>query len=161
VLPVIIFFGDACFWSTHLVEGGGAVIRQQVQLDDPAEIADILRRLPSAFPEALAELMRWRGESSETLAKKALYHKSTINRLRSEIDYVSSLDAIIAISIVLRLPPALYMVMIHKAGYVFNASKRHSVIQPLMLQAYLTKMDIYQFNEALSAYDVAPLKRGV
>ena len=90
MLPVIIFFGDACFWSTHLVEGGGAVIRQQVQLDDPAEIADILRRLPSAFPEALAELMRWRGESSETLAKKALYHKSTINRLRSEIDYVSS-----------------------------------------------------------------------
>ena len=86
------------------------MVRQQVELDDPAEIAGILRRLPSAFPEALTELMGWRGVSSEALAKKALYSKSTINRLRYEIDYVSSLDTIVAICIGLRLPPALFIV---------------------------------------------------
>jgi len=142
------------------LEGGGAVVRQQVELDDPAEIAGILRRLPSAFPEALTELMGWRGVSSEALAKKALYSKSTINRLRYEIDYVSSLDTIVAICIGLRLPPALFMFLIQRAGYIFNGSTRHGIIQQLLLQVYVFGMDIYQFNDALTAYGVAPLKRG-
>jgi DNA-binding Xre family transcriptional regulator len=161
VLPVIVFFAATPVLDTpSWLKGGGAVVQQQVRLDTPAEIAGILRRLPSAFPEALTELMRWRSVSSEALAKKALYSKSTINRLRSEIDYVSSLDTIVAICIGLRLPPALYMLLIQRAGYSFNGSTRHGVIQQLLLHVYVFEMDIYEFNEALTAYGVTPLKRG-
>ena len=135
------------------------MIRQQVLLDDPTEIAGLLRRLPSAFPEALVVLMKWRGVSSEALAKEALSSKSTINRLRKEPDYVSSMDTILAICVALHLPPAIYVILIQMAGHSFKASERHVIIQQLLPQAYYSDMDIYEFNEELSAYGVAPVGR--
>ena len=136
------------------------MVQQQVRIDTPAEIAGILRRLPSAFPEALAVLMKWRGLSSEALASAILSSRATITRLRSNPDYVTTLDTIVALCIGLHLPPTIYPILIQMAGHSFKASERHIAIQQLLPKAYYLGMDIYEFNDELSAYGYTPIGPG-
>jgi DNA-binding XRE family transcriptional regulator len=136
-------------------QGCGAAAPQRVHTDNAADIAEKLRRLPSAFPDALVELMKWRGCTVEALAEKALISRSTVVRLRNDVDYETNLELIIAICVALWLPPAIYTVLIQSAGYSFTASRRHVVYQQLLAQAYFAGMDVFQFNGALSEYGIS------
>jgi len=66
------------------------VVRQSVHTDSPADVVALLRRLSPAFPDTLAELMKWRDCTIEELAEKALTSRSTVGRLLNDADYESS-----------------------------------------------------------------------
>jgi transcriptional regulator with XRE-family HTH domain len=117
----------------------------------------MLRRLPPAFPDTLVELMKWRGCTIEELAEKALTSRSTVGRLRNDADYESSLDTIVRLSVALLLPPAIYPDFIQKSGHSFKVSDRHIAYQQLLPQVYYHGLDIFQFNQALMDWGVAPI----
>ena len=133
------------------------MIRQPLFQDNPADVAALLRRLPSAFPNALVELMRWCRCTVEQLAEYALTSSSTVSRLRNDPDYESSLETIVGLCIGLHLPPAIYLEFIRKAGYIFKATKRHIAYQQLLAQAYFFGWDMFQFNEALVEWGVGTI----
>jgi len=125
--------------------------------DAPADISALLHRLPQAFPDALVELMKWRGYTVENVAEYALTSRSTISRLRNDPDYEPNLEIIVALCVALLLPPAIYPAFIQRAGHSFKLTKSHIAYQQLLPQAYYLGLDIFQFNEALAEWDVAPI----
>ncbi|MCL2299902.1 MAG: helix-turn-helix transcriptional regulator [Firmicutes bacterium] len=133
------------------------MVRQPLQKDNPADVVALLRRLPSAFPDMLIELMKWRGYTVERLAEYALTSSSTIKRLRNDPDYESSLETIVGLCVGLRLPPVIYPDFIHRAGHSFKINNRHTAYQQLLPMAYSFGWDIFQFNEQLAEWGIASI----
>ena len=125
--------------------------------DTPADIANILRRLPPVFPDALVELMKWRGCSVETLAETALTSPRTIQRLRTDMALSPEVDTLISLSVGLRLPPAMLRAVMRRAGRDFLPTERHVVFQELQPEAYRLGLSMYQFDEALEAHGFRPI----
>jgi hypothetical protein len=130
----------------------GAVVRQRQQQDRPADIAGILRRLPAAFPDALAELMKWRRCTVEELAEYALANPKKIQRLRTDMMPPPGVDMLMSLSVALRWPPAVLQAMMQRAGRSFLPIDKHVLYQELQPEAYRLGLSMYQFNEALEAH---------
>jgi len=125
--------------------------------DTPADIAGILRRLPPVFPDALVELMKWRGCSVEALAENALTSRRTIQRLRTDMTLSPEVDTLISLSVGLRLPPAMLRAVMHRAGRSFLPTERHVVFQELQPEAYRLGLSMYEFDMALEAHGFRPI----
>jgi DNA-binding Xre family transcriptional regulator len=119
------------------------------------EITNVLNGLPNSFPDALVELMRWRKVTVEGLAEAANVSPKTIQRLRNEPDYTSSLGTIVAVCIGLKLPPVLSRALIQRSGFSFRATETH-VAYEFLLTGYYTS-SIFDCNEMLIAQNIAPL----
>ena len=132
------------------------MVQQQVLIEDPTEIADILRRLPSAFYLTLSALIAWRGISTKTLADSSLIDERSIRRLKSKY-CEPTLETVIALCIGLRLPPALYNDLIRKAGYSFKSTETHVAYENLLPLVYYEGLSIEAFNEALETQGIARL----
>lgn len=125
--------------------------------DKPADIAGILRRLPPVFPDALVELMKWRGCSVEALAEYALTSTRTLQRLRTDMTLSPEVDMLMSLSVGLRLPPAMLRAVMRRAGRDFLPTERHVVFQELHPEAYRLGLSMYQFDEALEAHGFRPI----
>jgi transcriptional regulator with XRE-family HTH domain len=123
--------------------------KKQVQhKDNFADIAALLHRLPSAFPETLVVLMNWRRMTKNELAEAALTEPRTLQRLRNGVSR-PSLETVFALCIGLRLPVSLSFVLIKKAGYAFQPTIQHVVYQDLLAKAYLMGMSLRDVNAEL------------
>jgi len=115
------------------------------------EISSVLHRLPSGFPDALVELMRWREITVEGLAEAANLSPKTIQRLRNDPDYVSSLETVVSVCIGLKLPPILSRALIGKSGFSLKGTETH-VAYDFLLTGYYTS-SIFDCNEMLIMYN--------
>ena len=127
------------------------------QGDTPADIAGILRRLPAAFPDALARLMKWRRCTVEELAEYALASTKKIQRLRTDMMPTPGVDMLISLSVALRWPPAILQAMMQRAGRSFLPIEKDVVYQELQPEAYRLGLSMYQFNQTLSAHGFKPI----
>jgi|LSQX01.3.fsa_nt_gb hypothetical protein len=119
------------------------------------EISSVLHRLPSSFPDALLEIMRWREITVEGLAEAANLSPKTIQRLRNDPDYVSSLETVVSVCIGLKLPPILSRALIGKSGFSLKGTETH-VAYDFLLTGYYTS-SIFDCNEMLVAQNIPPL----
>ena len=128
---------------------------RQIHRDNPAEIAALLRRLPSAFPDALIELMKWRGVTVEALAERALTSSKTIQRLRRG-KLRPTMKLAVALCVALQLPLALSLELLRRAELCVY-DEDYLAYLDLLPKMYELRMNMYQFNEALVEYGVAPI----
>ena len=133
------------------------MVRQLVHMDNPADVVALLHRLPAAFPDALVELMKWRGYTVEDLAESALTSPKMIQRLRTDKTLSPDVDVFMQLSIGLRMPPAVLQSMMQRAGRGFLPIEKHVVYQELQPEAYRQGLSMFQFNSALAEYGIAPI----
>jgi sulfur relay (sulfurtransferase) DsrC/TusE family protein len=65
------------------------------------ELADIMQNLPGGFSGALKSLMTWKGKTVEKLAEDCCLDPKTIQRMRNNEDYETTIETIVAICIAL------------------------------------------------------------
>ncbi|MDR3313467.1 MAG: helix-turn-helix transcriptional regulator [Oscillospiraceae bacterium] len=133
------------------------MIREMVSTDKPEKIAALLRRLPSAFPDMLKELMKWRGVTVEGLAGLSLLSAKTVQRLRRDMDYEPSMETVIALCVGLHLPPIICAELISKAGYIFRPILKHVAYQDLLARSYYEGFSVYEVNDGLKAQGIPQL----
>jgi len=133
------------------------VVTQRVHTDNPAEIAAVLRRLPPAFPDALIILMEWRDCTVEALAEWAQTSGKTVQRLRTG-QLRPTIKRAVALSVGMLLPFALSLEMMRKAE-PYSYSEDYLAYLELLPEMYRLGWDMYQFNDALVEYGVAPIRQ--
>lgn len=89
------------------------------------QMAQLLEKLPPAFPEALTFLMRRAHVTIEQLEERACISGRTISRLRTEERSSYALDQVIALCVALHLPPWLSREMLQRAGLLLRRTKQH------------------------------------
>lgn len=119
------------------------------------EIAGVLTALPNNFPDALVKLMSWRGITVERLAETSAISPKTIQRLRNQTDYNTTLETVIAICIGLNLPPVLSQALIEKSGYMLKNTETHLTYRFLLDGCY--SYSIFECNEMLASLKISPL----
>lgn len=138
-------------------ENNAAVINKAEMLNTfVKEISDLMATLPSDFAGTLKVLMKWRDTTNEQLAEDALMSSKTIQRLRNEVDYIPTLEYVVALCIGLQLPPILSDDLIRKSGRSFKAgSDAHLIYQFLLASHY--SHPIRECNEILVGQNMKPL----
>ncbi|HAS04571.1 MAG TPA: transcriptional regulator [Dehalococcoidia bacterium] len=121
------------------------------------ELAEVMQNLPGSFSGALKYLMKWKDKTVEALAGDCCLDPKTIQRMRSNEAYETTIETIVAICIALQLPPALSEVLVNRSAYSLGVSEKHLTYRFLLNSCY-TKT-IYQCNEMLQRLGLEPLAK--
>lgn len=123
---------------------------------EASEISGIVRGLPSTFGDTLIAHMDRQSCTVEQLAEYSHVGDKTIQRLRNEVTYSTSLRNVVAICIGLKLHPILSKDLVAKAGHLFKLyDEEHVIFQVLLASKY--HCTIYECNEILRANNRKPL----
>ena len=121
------------------------------------ELAEIMQNLPGSFSGALKSLMTWKEQTVEELAGNCCLDPKTIQRMRNNEAYETTIETIVAICIALQLPPAASDALIGRSAYSLGVSEKHLTYRFLLNSCY-TKT-IYECNEMLSRLGLEPLTK--
>ena len=119
------------------------------------ELAVLLQKLPNSFSETLKELMKWRGVTGEKLAEGCQVSAKTIQRMRNDEGYETTLETIIALCIGLKLPPVASNDLIRKSKFSLKYTDEHLAYQ-FLLNGYYSHT-IFECNEMLEKLGFKPL----
>ena len=114
------------------------------------QIASIARALPPTFADTLVAHMKRQRCTVEKLAEYSQVGTKTIQRMRNEVDYSTSLGNVVAICIGLQLHPIFSTDLVSKAGFTFKQFDEEHVIYQLLLSTK-HQCSIYECNEILRA----------
>lgn len=121
------------------------------------ELAEIMQNLPGGFSGALKSLMSWKGKTVESLAGDCCLDPKTIQRMRNNEAYDTTIETIVAICIALQLPPSASEALISRSSYSLGVSEKHLTYRFLLNSCY-TKT-IYECNEMLQRLGFNPLTK--
>lgn len=122
------------------------------------EISGALMNLPGSFHGTLKAHMKRSNITIEKLEELAHISDRTIKRLRTEERKDDSLDQVIAICLVLHLPPEFKQDFIEKAGFVLRKTPEHLIYRVILRTMYMESIDTVQAK--LRACGCAPLRLG-
>ncbi len=111
------------------------------------ELAEVMQNLPGGFSGALKYLMTWKGKTVEALAGDCYLDPKTIQRMRNNEAYETTIETIVAICIALQLPPAVSEALIGRSAYSLGINEKHLTYRFLLNSCY-TKT-IFECNEML------------
>lgn len=121
------------------------------------ELSEVLRNLPGSFSGALKSFMKWKGKTVEALAEDCCLDPKTIQRMRNNEEYETTIETVIAICIALQLPPIASQTLISRSSCSLTFSEKHLAYQFLLNSCY-TKT-IYECNDTLQRLGFAPLTK--
>lgn len=121
------------------------------------ELAEVMQNLPGGFSGALKYLMTWKGKTVEALAGDCCLDPKTIQRMRNNEAYETTIETIVAICIALQLPPTVSEALIARSAYSLGVSEKHLTYR-FLLNACYTK-PIYECNEMLLRLGLEPLTK--
>lgn len=121
------------------------------------ELAEVMQNMPGGFSAALKHLMTWKGKTVEALAGDCCLDPKTIQRMRNNEAYETTIETIVAICIALQLPPATSDALIDRSGCSLGVSEKHLTYRFLLNSCY-TKT-IYECNEMLHRLSFDPLTK--
>jgi len=121
------------------------------------ELAEVMQNLPGGFSGALKYLMTWKGKTVEALAGDCCLDPKTIQRMRNNEAYETTIETIVAICIALQLPPAVSEALMARSAYSLGVSEKHLTYRFLLNSCY-TKT-IYECNEMLLKLGFEPLTK--
>jgi len=123
------------------------------------ELAEVMQNLPGGFSGALKSLMTWKGKTVEALAGDCCLDPRTIQRMRNNEAYETTIETIVAICIALQLPPAASDALIGRSACSLGVSEKHLTYRFLLNSCY-TKT-IYECNEMLCRLGLEPLTKEI
>lgn len=113
-----------------------------------SSIIEIMKNLSSHSPTALKQLMKWRKITVETLAEKSLLSTKTIQRMRNEDDYQTSLGTVVALCVGMQLPPMISRKFIEICGFTIRYTSEEQAMYDFIITGYYT-YPIHECNELL------------
>jgi DNA-binding Xre family transcriptional regulator len=119
------------------------------------ELTVLMQNLPNSFSGTIKELMKWKDVTVESLANDSLIGPKTIQRLRNDEDYETTLETIIALCIGLHLPPIASTYLIDKSKFSLKVTEQHLTYRFLLTSYY--SHSIYDCNKLLTDQGFAPL----
>lgn len=122
------------------------------------DLSALMQNLPNSFKGALKELMIWSAVKVEGLAEQSGISPRTIQRMRNEDDYETTLETVIALCIGMKLPPEASYFLIDKSGFTLTHSEKHMAYR-FLLNGYYTHT-VYECNDLLAGFGVEPLCAG-
>lgn len=121
------------------------------------ELSDVLKKMPGGFSDALIHLMEWKGKTVEALAEACCLSPRTIQRMRTNEDYVPTIESVVAICIALQLPPALSEELIRRSTCALGVGEKHLTYKFMLNSCY--SRPIYECNEMLQKLGFEPLTK--
>lgn len=122
------------------------------------DLSELLSYLPHKFNEALVYLMKRNNVTVEALAEASGMEPKTIQRLRTDENYTSTLETIIAVCIGLHLHPLISEALINCSTFRLKLTTDLHVIYKHLLTSCYTK-SIQECNETLIAANFSPLTK--
>jgi predicted metal-dependent hydrolase/DNA-binding Xre family transcriptional regulator len=126
------------------------------QIKNAKRRADALRRYPGSFAETLVALQKDRKLSNKQLADRSLVGEKTIQRLRNDEEYPTSVQTVLALCVGLKLPLPEAEMFLGKTDFKLNSMKGEGYVYQCVLSA-CTENSIYEINEMLETNGITPL----
>ena len=126
------------------------------QIKNAKHRAEALRRYPGSFAETLVALQKERKLSNKQLADLSLVGEKTIQRLRNNEEYPTSVQTVLGLCVGLKLPLPEAEMFLSKTDFKLNSMKGEGYVYQCVLGA-CTENSIYEINEMLEANGITPL----
>jgi predicted metal-dependent hydrolase/DNA-binding Xre family transcriptional regulator len=126
------------------------------QIQNAKRRSEALRRYPGSFAETLVALMKERHLSNKQMADLSLVGEKTIQRLRNDEEYPTSIQTVLALCVGLKLPLPEAEMFLGKTDFRLNTMKNDGYVYQCVLSACVEN-SIYEINEMLEANGITPL----
>lgn len=126
------------------------------QIQNAKRLAEALRRYPGSFAETLVALQKERKLSNKQLADRSLVGEKTIQRLRNDEEYSTSVQTVLGLCLGLKLPLPEAMMLLSKTDFKLNPMKGEGVAYQCILGT-CAENSIYEVNEMLVKNGFTPL----
>lgn len=126
------------------------------QIQNAKRRSEALRRYPGSFAETLIALMKERHISNKQLADRSLVGEKTIQRLRNDEEYPTSIQTVLALCVGLNLPLPEAEMFLGKTDFKLNTMKNEGYVYQCVL-ATCAENSIYEINEMLEVNGIHPL----
>lgn len=126
------------------------------QIKNANNRADALRRYPGSFSETLVAMQKERKLSNKKLADLSLVGEKTIQRLRNDEEYPSSIQTVLGLCVGLSLPLPEAEVLLEKSDFKLNPMKTDGYVYKCVL-ALCAEQSIHEINDILKKNGIAPL----
>lgn len=136
--------------ATYSEEAQNEELRMRAKkLSEEAEIcSEIIRQLPGTFSDTLVKLMDMYDITEEQLEEQSTVNQKTIQRMRTDINYIPKCKTLVAVCLGMHLHPELSKNLINKSPIKINTSSKEGIMYDLLLQSSWKK-NIYEINEEL------------
>lgn len=126
------------------------------QIQNAKVKSNAMRRYPGSFAETLVMLMTERKIRNKKLADASLVGEKTIQRLRNNEEYTSSIQSILGLCVGLKLSVPEAEMLLDKSDFKLNSIREEGYIYKCILGACAVN-SIYEINEMLEANSIKPL----
>ena len=126
------------------------------QIKNAKRRSEALRRYPGSFAETLVALQKERKLSNRQLADASLVGEKTIQRLRNDEEYPTSVQTVLALCVGLKLPLPEAEMFLGKTDFKLNSMKGEGYVYQCVLGA-CAENSIYEINEMLKENGITPL----
>jgi DNA-binding Xre family transcriptional regulator len=126
------------------------------QIQNAKRRSEALRRYPGSFAETLVVLQKERKLSNKQLADLSLVGEKTIQRLRNDEEYPTSVQTVLGLCVGLKLPLPEAEMFLGKTDFKLNSMKDEGYVYQCVLGA-CAENSIYEINEMLEENGVTPL----
>ena len=126
------------------------------QIKNAKSRSEALRRYPGSFAETLVALQKDRKLSNKQLADRSLVGEKTIQRLRNDEVYPTSVQTVLALCVGLQLPLPEAEMFLAKTDFKLNSMKGEGYVYQCVLAA-CAENSIYEINEMLKENGITPL----
>lgn len=126
------------------------------QIQNAKRRSEALRKYPGSFAETLVALQKERKLSNKQLADRSLVGEKTIQRLRNDEEYPTSVQTVLALCVGLKLPLPEAEMFLSKTDFKLNSMKNEGYVYQCVLAAS-AENSIYEINEMLKENGITPL----
>ena len=126
------------------------------QIKNAKHRAEVLRRYPGSFAETLVALQKERKLSNKKLADLSLVGEKTIQRLRNNEEYPTSVQTVLGLCVGLKLPLPEAEMLLSKTDFKLNSMKGEGYVYQCILGA-CAENSIYEINEMLEENGITSL----
>jgi predicted metal-dependent hydrolase/Zn-dependent peptidase ImmA (M78 family)/DNA-binding Xre family transcriptional regulator len=126
------------------------------QIQNAKRRSETIRQYPGSFAETLVKLQKEKKVNNKVLADRSLVGEKTIQRLRNNEEYPTSVQTVLALCVGLKLPLPEAEMLIEKTDFRLNRMKEEGYVYQCIL-ATCTENSIYEINEMLKANGIKPL----
>lgn len=143
------------FWYSKLLHYDGFVTGLD-QILQGKQNSEALRRYPGLFAETLVALQKEHNLSNKRLADQSLVGEKTLQRLRNNEEYPTSVQTILGLCVGLKLPLPEAEMLLSKTDFKLNTIKMEGYVYQCVLSS-CAENSIYEINEMLEANGIPPL----
>jgi predicted metal-dependent hydrolase/DNA-binding Xre family transcriptional regulator len=144
---------DQIEYSFELTDHNKSLLNQ---IQHGKKNAEAMRRYPGSFSETLVALQKERKLSNKELADNSLVGEKTIQRLRNNEEYPTTVQTVLGLCVGLKLPSPEAEMLLSKTDFKLNTMKTEGYVYQCILSS-CAENSIYEINEMLEANGITPL----